>query len=1138
MKTSFLKLILLSLSVSFSLTGQLIGQSQIHKLLAADGATSDLFGVSVSISGNTAIVGAVLDADNGFESGSAYVFDVATGQQLAKLVPDDGAFGDRFGQSVSIFGSTAVVGAYYDDDNGSNSGSVYVFDVTTGQQLTKLTANDGVSGDHFGYSVAISGSTAIVGARLDDDSGSNSGSVYVFDVTTGQQLAKLVPNDGATGDWFGVAVSISGNTAVIGAVNDDDNGSSSGSAYVFDVGTGQQLAKLTANDGAVSDWFGGSVTIDGNIAVIGASGDDDNGSSSGSAYVFDVTTGQQLSKLTPNDGTSNDFFGESVAVSDRIVVIGAYSDYDSGFESGSGYVFGVTTGQQLFKLTPNDGSDGDRFGVSIAVSGSNAVIGADYDDDNGSESGSAYIFKVVNDPPTDVALDNNSIFESAPSGSIVGQFVVTDPDDASGFTFSLVSGSGDTDNASFSVSGDSLLSATTFNYEAQRDYSIRVQVEDPAGNTFEEALTVNILNVNIPSTTFEDFDGFTTGVAAWGGQNNWTLHSGGGTTGHGILEPFTDPTDHTAYIGFNPPTPDTGFLAIYSPALSYEADNATVRIDASLSDSTNGVDDEYYVAIYNSDGSAIGRLRFFNADNSVYWSDFNQSTYLVTLPLDTFYTFELQLDFANNLVNILIDGASYAENLTLNGTGLFRDLNSLGFVWLYTPNNAGDGFLMFDDLEIIAPVQLDHLSSEVEAEIFGEGINQFSMEFVRVHNAGNGDNGAGGGIYSEPYGGVGYNFRMSRREVSQDMIDRASISGMVGVSAGPWGGDQPAADVDWFEAAAFVNWLNTSEGHQAAYDLTWNGSSWSMNLWPVEVQAPTGVDSGTNGYRHVDARYFLPSEDEWYKAAYHKNDGDTSNYWDHAHASHTQPDGIDSSGDTIFDIVVDDGFKLSEPKTIDDVGLPSAYGTLGQGGNIYEWTETAYDGNNNSSSENRAIRGGDWDSSSFIASAGDRPGTGFFNATNFIGFRVARVADVNFDGDAASDDWELANGFDPDVSGDLETLDTDGDGTVDLVEIFQGSDRNAVSSPFQLSENAFVANQFCTTYLRSTTQNSVSEKSQWSSNLVDWYDSGDSAEGITVDFSESAVPGVSDQEIVSAKAEVTSGSTSQLFYRLVFEPVE
>ena len=176
---------------------------------------------------------------------------------------------------MSIDGNTIVIGADRDDDNGSSSGSAYVFsnDSGTWTQTAKLTAYDGAGGDYFGGSVSIDGNTIVIGADRDDDRGSSSGSAYVFsnDSGTWTQTAKLTASDGASFDYFGDSVSIDGNTIVIGADRDDDRGSSSGSAYVFtnDSGTWTQTAKLTASDGASFDYFGGSVSIDGSTIVVG-----------------------------------------------------------------------------------------------------------------------------------------------------------------------------------------------------------------------------------------------------------------------------------------------------------------------------------------------------------------------------------------------------------------------------------------------------------------------------------------------------------------------------------------------------------------------------------------------------------------------------------------------------------------------------------------------------------------------------------------------------------------------------------------------------------------------------------------------------------------------------------------------------
>ena len=384
---------------------------QLFKLLPDDGAFGDLFGASVAISGTTAILGAPGDDDNGTDSGSAYLFDtdIKAGGQLFKLLPNDGAANDRFGLSVAISGDVAIVGAYRDDHNGSDSGSAYLFDAATGKQIVKLLPDDGATDDWFGASVAISGAIAIVGARGDDDNGTDSGAAYLFDITTGRQLAKLLPDDGAAGDSFG-RVAISGapgnEIAIVGAPRVDDD---SGSAYVFDISdpaNPAQLAKLLPNDGAVNDWFGWSVAIRGATAIVGAPNDDDNGIDSGSAYLFDITTGLQLAKLLPDDGASDDSFGSSVAMNGDSAIVGARGDDDNGLFAGSAYFFDPATGRQLAKLLASDGASFDSFGVSVAISGATAIVGAYLHADNEFGSGAAYLFDASSCPWD---LDGNTV---------------------------------------------------------------------------------------------------------------------------------------------------------------------------------------------------------------------------------------------------------------------------------------------------------------------------------------------------------------------------------------------------------------------------------------------------------------------------------------------------------------------------------------------------------------------------------------------------------------------------------------------------------------------------------------------------------------------------------------------------------
>ena len=212
-----------------------------------------------------------------------------------KLIASDGEGGDLFGGgTISISADKAIVGAFLDNDKGNNSGSAYIFEKISGiwTEVAKLTASDGVADDEFGVSVSISGDNAIVGADRDDDAGTGSGSAYMFEKVSGiwTQVAKLTASDGAFGDAFGGSVSISGDKAVVGARGDDDNGIASGSAYIFQkvFGIWTEVTKLTASDGAPSDFFGQPVSISGDQAIAGSASDDnENGSLAGSAYIFE-----------------------------------------------------------------------------------------------------------------------------------------------------------------------------------------------------------------------------------------------------------------------------------------------------------------------------------------------------------------------------------------------------------------------------------------------------------------------------------------------------------------------------------------------------------------------------------------------------------------------------------------------------------------------------------------------------------------------------------------------------------------------------------------------------------------------------------------------------------------------------------
>jgi hypothetical protein len=276
----------------------------------------------------------------------------------------------------------------------------------------------------------------------------------------------------------------------------------------------------------------------------------------------------------------------------------------------------------------------------------------------------------------------------------------------------------------------------------------------------------------------------------------------------------------------------------------------------------------------------------------------------------------------------------------------------------------------------------------VQADTFGTSGNEFTIDFVNIGNAGNAADSTG-------FGAVPYEYRVGTYEIPRDAITKATASGMTDVTAGAlsvdggsaaaWTGNQPAALISWYEAAAFVNWLNTSTGKTAAYDLAWDGSAWSMNLWSNDNAWTLG---GENLYRHKDAYYFLPSENEWYKAAYYNQSG--SNYFLYPTASSSIPTAVASgtdAGTAVYDQPWEPG-----PASVDLAGGLSTYGTMGQGGNVFEWHESAFDGSNSSSSELRAIRGGYWgnttevDLSSSVRVNGHPALEG-----DSIGFRVSSV---------------------------------------------------------------------------------------------------------------------------------------------------
>ncbi len=375
--------------------------TQQAKLIASDGANSDQFGFSVSVSGNLAVIGAPYVNLPGSDFGAAYVYrrEGVTWTQEAKLVASDGASGDYLGYSVGISGETVVLGAY-----GDGGGSAYVFvrSGTSWSQQQKLVGNDTGSSDQFGFAVGISGNTVIVGARNADPGGSNRGAGYVFvrSGSTWTQQAKLTASDGRNSDQLGYSVGISGDRVVMGAYGVDAGATNGGAAYVYERSgsTWMQALKFVAPDAGPNDRLGFSCAMSGDTFITGARFADTGGTDRGAAYVVSKASGSwaMQAKLTASNATNGDNFGFAVGISGDLAVVGAFSSDIGGSNRGAAYSYTRTAGvwgsESLILAT--DSANGNQFGCSVGIDGESVLVGARLADPGGSNRGAAYAYAV------------------------------------------------------------------------------------------------------------------------------------------------------------------------------------------------------------------------------------------------------------------------------------------------------------------------------------------------------------------------------------------------------------------------------------------------------------------------------------------------------------------------------------------------------------------------------------------------------------------------------------------------------------------------------------------------------------------------------------------------------------------------
>ncbi|WP_154223110.1 FG-GAP repeat protein [Marinicella rhabdoformis] len=342
---------------------------QTQKINASDAAAFDGFGYSISMNANRALISSASPV-NGIQSGAVYYYENVDGfwEEKQKFSSSDGVLGDRFGISMELDGDRAIFGAIYDDENENDSGSAYIFEFNGNQwtEVQRLNANDASDNDRFGYSVSLSGNNALVSAILDDDNGSASGSAYVFKFNgkAWVQDQKLTPTDGSTNDRFGISSTINGNNILVGSSFSDTSGlDSSGSAYIFEFDGKNWIEKqkLFSGDPSAEDNFGDSVSLNKSRALVSAPGTSYNVDPlPGYVYVYDFNgVNWYLSHiLTASDREEGDMYGSDTSLFGNTALIGDFLNEDAYIDSGSSYIYSLPVNP--FERIYMDGFEGEK----------------------------------------------------------------------------------------------------------------------------------------------------------------------------------------------------------------------------------------------------------------------------------------------------------------------------------------------------------------------------------------------------------------------------------------------------------------------------------------------------------------------------------------------------------------------------------------------------------------------------------------------------------------------------------------------------------------------------------------------------------------------------------------------------------
>jgi len=380
-----------------------------QKIFPNDPKKGALFGKFVEINNPYLFISAYKDSENGSASGSIYVYKENNGiyNQVFKIFPSDGIEEQFFGYSIHSQGDWLISGAHHDSDFGASSGAAYMINKSnqnTWSIVQKLTPDDLSEADEFGKTVDIYNDYAVCCAYLDDDKGVNSGAVYIYklDGEIWKKLVKLYASDAKEYSQFGLSLDLFEDQLIVGAPYKSDKALEGGSAYIYEKIDNKWVETkiIEPTDIEDNDNFGITVRITGNFAFISSINDDDKGTNSGSVYIYkkEIGTWEFFQKISAPDGFDYDGFGIALECNDSLLIVGSYFDDDKGTNSGSAYIYKNKDDQWVLykKINASDGEESDAFGVSLSFDKNELIVGAFADSDKGFLSGSAYVFSFNN----------------------------------------------------------------------------------------------------------------------------------------------------------------------------------------------------------------------------------------------------------------------------------------------------------------------------------------------------------------------------------------------------------------------------------------------------------------------------------------------------------------------------------------------------------------------------------------------------------------------------------------------------------------------------------------------------------------------------------------------------------------------